>query len=69
MKRKQVDPESAVGYNSTSIHNRIFTPSMENDLVAHMSNLAKMFYGLSLEKCKKLAFEFAIKHKLIIPDS
>lgn len=69
MKKRQADPNCAVGYVSTSEHNKIIPTHMEQDLVAHITKLAAMYYGLSLLKCKELAFEFAIQNNLVVPDS
>ena len=33
------------------------------------NNQAQMYFGLSLEECKELAWEFALKNNLAIPDS
>jgi len=57
--KKQADPDCAVGYASTSLRLRIIPADMEKDLASHISCLADMYYGLPLEKCKQLEYEFA----------
>ena len=42
---------------------------MEKDLADRITYLAQMYFGLSLEICKELAFEFAIQNNLIVPES
>jgi len=61
MKKKQADSDCAVGYAPTSLRHRIIPVYMEKDLASHISCLADTHYGLSLEKCKQLAYEFAEK--------
>ena len=42
---------------------------MEQQLSSHIVHLADMFFGLSVEKCKELAFQFAAANKLSVPHS
>ena len=42
---------------------------MEKDLATHIGYLAGMYFGLSLEKCKELAFEYAVKNNVFVPKS
>ena len=42
---------------------------MEKDLAIHIGYLAGMYFGLSLEKCKELAFEYAVKNNVVVPES
>ena len=69
IKKRQNDPECAVGYDSTSIKKKIFPPHLEKDLADHITYFAQMYFGLPLEKCKELAFEFAIQNNVIVPES
>jgi len=48
MKKKQADPDWAVGYALTSLRRRIILADMEKDLTSHISCLADMYYSLSL---------------------
>ena len=40
---------------------------MESDLTRHIITLADMFHGVSLKKCKELAYEFGLRNKLKLP--
>ena len=51
-----------------SLAHSIFNPAMEKDLANHLAKLADQYHELSLDKAK-LAYEFAVQHKLKIPDS
>ena len=42
---------------------------MESDLAQHIKTLSDMFYGLTIEKCKQVAYEFATRKKLKMPSS
>ena len=48
---------------------RIFPPEMEEELTKHIVFMADIYFGLSPEKCKELAFEFKMRNKLPIPQS
>ena len=45
----------------------IFTDEMEKDLAEHCINLVKQHHGLSMDKVKMLAYEFAEKTKSLFP--
>ena len=42
---------------------------MEQQLSSHIVHLADIFFGLSVEKYKELAFQFAAANKLSVPNS
>ena len=42
---------------------------MESDHAQHIKTLSDMFYGLTLENCKQVAYEFATRNKLKVPSS
>ena len=42
---------------------------MEQQLSSHIVHLADIFFGLSVEKCKELAFQFATANKLSVSHS
>ena len=42
---------------------------MESDLAQHIKTLSDMFYGLTIEKCKQVAYEFATRNNLKVPSS
>ena len=47
----------------------IFSTKMEKDFANHIKSLSNMFYGLSTNKCRQLAFEFVIQNNITIPDN
>ena len=47
------------GYAAISKKHSVFSREMENDLANHVKTLADQFHGLSLEKSRALAYEFA----------
>ena len=55
------------GYATISKKHSVFSCEMENDLANHVKTLVDQFHGLSLEKCRALAYEFALINKLTIP--
>ena len=65
IKKKEADPNCVVGYQATALKNQIFTLEMEQ-LSSHIVHLADMFFGLSVEKCKEFAFQFAGANKLSV---
>ena len=69
VKRRKADPTCAIGYQSTVLKNQILSAEMEQQLSLHIVHLADMFFGLSVEKCKELAFQFATANKLSVPHS
>ena len=64
IKKKQINPNCALVYAALNLQMRIFPPEMEEELTKHIVFMADMYFGLSPEKCKGLAFEFAMRNKL-----
>ena len=58
-----------MGYGAVSTAHAIFSEILEKDLASHVSFLADQYHGLSLEKCKELAYEFTVKNKIKVPES
>uniref|UniRef100_A0A672IK21 HTH CENPB-type domain-containing protein n=1 Tax=Salarias fasciatus TaxID=181472 RepID=A0A672IK21_SALFA len=48
---------------------RILTDKMEEDLTKHLKELAGWFHGLNPLKCRQLAFEYANKNNIPVPDN
>ena len=69
MKKKEANPTCTINYQATILNNQIFSPEMEQQISSHIVHLVNMFFGLSVEKCKELAFQFAAANKLSIPYS
>ena len=57
--KSQAQP--VTGYVAVLLSNFVIPPAMESDLVQHIKTLSDMFYGLTTEKCKQLANEFATR--------
>ena len=55
-----------MGYSS---HKKILSKEMESDLAKHFLNLCNRFFGLSTDKARSLAWEFAVRNKLDIPEN
>ena len=65
----KTQPQPSVGYAAVTLANYIIPTDMESDLARHIITLADMFYGVSLEKCKELAYELGLRNKLKLPSS
>ena len=63
------DTAKKSGYKRVGDRHRIFSAKMEEDLANRIKLLSNMFYGLSTNKCRRLAFEFAIQNNITIPDN
>ena len=57
--------QQVFGYAAIPKRHSVFSFEMEKDL-ADVKALADQFHGLSLEKCRALAYEFAVINKLTI---
>ncbi|XP_064595954.1 uncharacterized protein LOC135462656 [Liolophura sinensis] len=55
------------GYTRLSQERCILNPDMESDLATHIKDLADQFHGLSIEKCRELAFEYSKRNAVQIP--
>ena len=56
----------SMGYSS---HKIVFIEKMGSDFATHIIDLSERFHGLTSEKVKELAYEFAMVNKINIPDS
>ena len=65
----KTQPQPSVEYATVTLANYIIPTDMESDLARHIITLADMFHGVSLEKCKELAYEFGLRNKLKLPSS
>ena len=57
------------GYRAVSNSHAVFSSNMESELASHVKSPADQFHGISLEKCRKLAFEFAIANNVTVPEN
>lgn len=65
---RQKDKENApTGYQNVAATKQVIPQEMEEDLAKHIKSLADMFHGLSKDRCRILAFEFAVRNKLDMP--
>ena len=69
IKKKEANPTCTIGYQATILNNQIFSPDTEQQLSSHIVRLDDMFFGLSVEKSKKLALQFTTANKISIPHS
>lgn len=67
--RGETDEEILTGYSSLSRSRCVFPPQMENDLAQHIKDLADQFHGLSVAKCRALAYEFAKQNGIPVPEN
>jgi len=67
--KRAANPDAVTGYQAVSASKSVFPSEMEQDLANHIKLLADMFHGLSVQKCCTLAYHFALRNKLNIPDS
>ncbi|GAA6088005.1 uncharacterized protein zgc:113274 [Tachysurus ichikawai] len=58
-----------LGYSGTAEAKRVFTEEVEKELADHIKQLADQFHGLSPKKCCKLAFQFAQKNNITVPNN
>ncbi len=68
-KEKLQSPVTSAGYEYLSRLKRIFNDRQENDLAEHIKALCDQYYGLSVVKCRCLAYEFATKNNVTMPDN
>ena len=67
--RKGSSQQQVFGYAAISKRHSVFSSEMEKALADHVKTLADQFHGLSLEKCRAQAYEFAVINKLTIPQN
>ena len=51
-----IDEDTAKKDKHVGDRHGIFSTKMEEDFASHIKSLSKMFYGLSTNKCRRLAF-------------
>ena len=50
-------------------HRKVFTDKMEKDLAGHCVDMVQWYHGLTLDKMKSLAYEFAELNNVDMPQS
>ena len=66
-KSERYGDQSTMGYHE-GVH-RILTSDMDKALAEYVLELANKFYGLSTTKVRQIAYEFAIRNKITMPNS
>ncbi|KAA8583626.1 hypothetical protein FQN60_014834 [Etheostoma spectabile] len=69
IKKKEVKKVKTVGYSGTAEAKRVFTEEVEKELDDHIKKLAEQFHGLTPKKCCELAFQFAQKNNISVPNN
>ena len=67
LKKKEKGEVKSAGWGAVAGAKRILTDEMEEDLAKHLKQLANQFHGLTPEKCRQLAFEYAEKNNIPVP--
>ena len=63
----QIITTTVIGHDAVLLSNFVIPPAMESDLAQHIKTLSDMFHGLTIEKCKQVAYEFVTRNKLKVP--
>ena len=66
-KARDVDDISQIRMSPNYSINKVFTSAEEDSLENYIISCSRMFYGLSVDDCRKLAYEMAIENKKKIP--
>lgn len=59
----------STGYAAVGEKQHVLPFSMEEDLAKQLATLADMFYGVSVEQCRKMAYTMAVANKIDIPSN
>ena len=63
------DTAKKLAYKRVGDRHRFFLQKWKKDLANHIKSLSNMFYGLSTNKCCRLAFELAIQNYITTLDN
>ena len=66
LKKIDSDPHASMGYAS---HKKVFTNQMETDLAEHCIEMVQRYHGLTIDKVKQVAYEFATRNNIAVPES
>ncbi|XP_076860748.1 uncharacterized protein LOC143513952 [Brachyhypopomus gauderio] len=69
MKKKDKGKVKSVAWGAVAETQRIFTDEMEEELAKHLKQLADQFHGLAPVKCRELAFKYAERNNIPVPDN
>lgn len=66
--RSKANPSGMIGYKNCKLRHMIFSEKMESELAERIKTLGTNFHRLSKNKCLKLAYEFACKNHVKVPE-
>ena len=69
IKKKKGGEVKSVAWGAVAEAKRVLSDEMEEELANHLKQLAAQFHGLAPNKCRELAFEFAQKNLVSVPDN
>ncbi|XP_026128983.1 uncharacterized protein LOC113109562 isoform X2 [Carassius auratus] len=69
MKKAEEKREKTVGYRGTAEARRILSEELEEELAEHIRVLSEGVHGLTPKKCREIAFEFAQKNNIPVPNN
>lgn len=69
MKKAEERRERTVGYRGTAEAKRIFSEELEEELAENIRIMSERVHGLATKKCREIAFEFAQKHNIPVPNN
>ncbi|XP_077099413.1 uncharacterized protein LOC143750323 [Siphateles boraxobius] len=69
MKKAEEKREKTVGYRGTAEAKRILSEESEEELAENIRTLAERTHSLTPKKCREMAFEFAQKNNIPVPNN
>lgn len=69
MKKAEENREKSVGYRGTAEARRIFSEELEEELAENIRMLAESVHSLTPKRCREIAFEFAQKNNIPVPNN
>ncbi|KAK9967936.1 hypothetical protein ABG768_002298 [Culter alburnus] len=69
MKKAEEKREKTVGYRGTAEAKRILSEELEEELAENIRMLADRLHSLTPKKCREVAFEFAQKNNIPVPNN
>ncbi len=69
MKKAEENREKSVGYRGTAEARKIFSEELEEELAENIRMLAESVHSLTPKRCREIAFEFAQKNNIPVPNN
>ncbi|XP_056322899.1 uncharacterized protein zgc:113274 [Danio aesculapii] len=69
MKKAEERRERTVGYRGTAEAKRVFSEELEEELAENIRIMSERVHGLTTKKCREIAFEFAQKYNIPVPNN